>query len=145
MVGIAGMAAGAMLVSPVIALLASPLASADTTDVTVTNPDVTTYGPYTFDGYTDTFSINTSTDAFDNYLTGAFDGSNFDLDLYSPATGDYDVLLTDPGLFQLGVDDTAGVLTYTDSFTPADFINPDIGLTDIGGAVAADAVGGLSF
>jgi hypothetical protein len=133
MVGIIGMAAAGLLTPPLIALLASPLASADTTDVVVLPDPVTSYGPYTFDGYTDTFSLNTSTDAFDNYLTGAFDGSNFDLDFYSPATGDYDVLLTDPGLFQFGVDDTAGVFSYTDSFIPADFVDPDIGLSAIGG------------
>jgi hypothetical protein len=133
MVGIIGMAAAGLLAPPLIALLASPLASADTTDLVVLPDPITTFGPYTFDGYTDTFSLNTSTDAFDNYLTGAFAGSNFDLDIYSPATGDYNVLLTDPGLFQFGVDDTAGVLSYTDSFIPADFVNPDIGLIAIGG------------
>ncbi|MGO9283945.1 MAG: hypothetical protein ACLP75_13400 [Mycobacterium sp.] len=66
-------------------------------------------------------------------IAGTFGGSNFDLDVYSPATGDYDVLLTDPGVLQLGVDDTAGVFSYTDSFIPADFVNTDIGLTAIGG------------
>lgn len=40
--GIVGMGLGALLAPPLIALLASPVASAD--------PDVTTLGPYDIDG-----------------------------------------------------------------------------------------------
>jgi len=134
MVGTVGMAAAGLLASPLIALLASPAASADPADPAIVVTDITTYGPYTIDGFTDTLSVNPTTDLFDNYLTGAFDGFNLDLDVYSPATGDYDVLLTDPGLFQFGVDDTAGVFSFPiESFTPADFVDPDIGLSAIGG------------
>ena len=133
MVGIIGMAAAGLLAPPLIALLASPAASADTSDAAVVT-DITTYGPYTFDGFTDTLSVNPSTDLFDNYLTGALGAINLDLDIYSPATGDYDVLLTDPGLFQFGVDDTGGVFSFPiESFVPADFVDPDIGLSAIGG------------
>lgn len=129
MVGTVGIAAAGLLAPPLIALLASPVASADPADAATIIPDpISTFGPYTFDGFTDTFSLNTTTDAFDNYLTGALSGFNFDLDIYSPAANTYDVLLTDPGLFQFGVDDIGGVLSFTDSFVPADFVTPDIGL-----------------
>ena len=135
MVGIVSMAVGGLLAGPLISLLASPLANADPSDaaVVIGPGEITTYGPYTLDGFTDTFSLNTTTDLFDNYLTGAFDGSNFDLDIYSPAANTYDVLLTDPGVLQVGVDDVGGVFSYTDSFVPADFVDPDIGLSAIGG------------
>lgn len=128
-VGTIGMAAAGLLAPPLIALLASPVASADPSGANVVIPDpISTYGPYTFDGYTETFSLNATTGDFDNYLTGALGGFNLDLDIYSPAANTYDVLLTDPGLFQFGVDDVGGVLSYTDSFVPADFVTPDIGL-----------------
>ncbi len=144
MSGIVGVAVGAVLASPLIALLASPAASADTTDATGPSGDIATYGPYTFDGYTDTFSINTTTDAFDNTLT--YDGTlltGLELDFYSPATDTYDLVVTDPGFLQLGIVDTDGVFSFTDSFTPP--FDADPGLADIAGAVSADAVAGLSF
>lgn len=141
--GIVGTAVGALLAPPLICLLASPLASADPGD-----SDIVTLGPYTVDGYTDTLSINDTTFALDNYLTGSVGSSAFDLDAYSGAPGSdtYEVLLTDPSLFQLGFDDADGTITPIFSFTPADFINPDIGLVDLGGAggaVGADALAGL--
>ena len=140
MSGIAGLAFGALLAPPLICLIASPLASADPGD-----SDILTLGPYTVDGYTDTLSINDSTFAFDNYLTGSFDSSPFDLDFYSGAPGSdtYELLLTDPSLFQLGLDDVDGTITPIFSFDPTDFISTDPGLTDLGGAVGADALAGL--
>lgn len=138
MVGIAGMAVGAMLAPPLIALLASPVANADPSDASsVGSGDVTSY---TLGD--DTFSINTSTDGFDNY----FAAPTYDLDFFSggsPETTGF--LLTDPGVFQLGYDVVGGTVVPIDDFTPADFINPDIGLIEIGGggAVGADAVAGL--
>ena len=55
---IIGIAAGALLAPPLIALLGMPIASAD--------PDVTTLGPYDIDGYGETFGYNDTTFAVDN-------------------------------------------------------------------------------
>jgi hypothetical protein len=114
--GMVGLALGVLLAPPLIALLASPLASADPTDAAVgTAGQIITFGPYPFDGYTDTLSINDATFALDNYLTG----SGFDLDLYSaPGSDSYEVLLTDPGVVQLGVDDVGGTFSFIDNFPP---------------------------
>ena len=128
--GMAGLALGALLAPPLISLLASPLASADPTDAAVgAAGQVITLGPYPFDGYTDMLGFNDSTFAFDNYLTGTFDGSAFDLDTYFGPTGSdsFDVLLTDPGVFQLGVDDVGGSISYVDNFLGIDFIPTDPG------------------
>lgn len=141
--GIVGMAFGALLAPPLISLLASPLASADTTDVTGTSGDITTYTFGTVPD-TDTLSFNDTTFAFDNFHAM----TSYDVDFYSDGLGSHthEVLLTDPGVFQLGVDDIDGVRTFIDSFTPADFINSDIGLADLGGGVSADLAGAaLSF
>jgi hypothetical protein len=112
---------GTLLAYPVIALLAGPVASAD---------DLVTIGPYTTDGYTDTFTYDTDTSAFDNILTGSYDSYPYDLDIYSgtPGSDTSELLFTVPSLFQLGVDDVAGTLTPLYSFDPADFISPDVGL-----------------
>ena len=129
--GIAGVAFAALLAPPLISLLTSPLASADpTADVT---SDVTTLGPYPIDGYTETFSYNTS-DAIDNYLTGTYSGSAFDLDTYFGPSGSdsFEVLLTDPGVLQLGVDDVGGSISYVDNFLGIDFIATDPGLALLG-------------
>jgi len=117
-----GTAIGALLAAPLLSLLSSPLASADTGE------DVTTLGPYDIGGYDDTLSYDTSY-AVDNYLTGTYDGSAFDLDTFfgAPGSDTYDVLLTDPGVFQLGVDDVDGTLTYVDNFLGIDFIPTDPG------------------
>lgn len=123
--GIVGMAAGA-LSAPLISLLASPLASAD--------PDVTTLGPYGIDGYDETLSFNDTTYAVDNYLTGTYDGIGFDLDTYFGPSGSdsFEVVLTDPGVLQLGVDDVDGSITYVDNFLGIDFIPTDPGLALLG-------------
>lgn len=117
---------GALLASPVIALLATPVASAD---------DLTTIGPYTADGYTDTLTYDTDTSGFDNFLTGSY----ADLDIYSggPGSGDSTVLLTVPLLFQGGFEDVDGTITPVYSFDSADFISPDAGLADLGGTPIA--------
>jgi hypothetical protein len=127
--GIVGVGLGALLAPPLISLLASPLASADPTD-----GDIITLGPYPFDGYTDTLSINDTTFGLDNYLTGSVDGSGFDLDTFIGPSGShsFDVLLTDPGVFQLGVDDVGGSISYVDNFLGIDFIPTDPGLALLG-------------
>jgi hypothetical protein len=129
--GVVATAAGALLTAPLISLLASPVASADGADLVVINPDVTTYGPYTIDGFTDTFSLNTSTDAFDNYLTT----TNYDLDIFSgaPGSNSFELLFTDPGVFQVGIDDIGGTYSFIDNFPPTDFLPTDPGLADLGG------------
>ena len=129
--GAIGIAVGALLASPFVALLTTPLASADTSD------DLVTVGPYTSDGYTDTFTY-TDTSAFDNLLTGSYDLYPYDLDIYSGAPGsdDSEVLLTVPLLFQGGFEDVDGTITPVYSFDAADFVSPDVGLADLGGAAA---------
>ena len=84
-------------------------------------------------GGEDTLSVNTDTFALDNFLTGTYALSPFDLDIYSGAPGSdtSELLFTVPSLFQFGVDDVAGTLTPLYSFDPADFISPDIGLGSI--------------
>jgi hypothetical protein len=109
--------------------LAGPVASAD---------DLVTIGPYTTDGYTDTFTYDTDTSAFDNLVTGSYDSYPYDLDIYSgaPGSGDAEVLFTIPLLFQGGFEDVDGTITPISSFDAADFASSDIGLVDLGGAVA---------
>jgi hypothetical protein len=126
MTGTMGIAVGALLASPVIALLTTPFASAD---------DLVTIGPYTSDGYTDTFTYDTDTSAFDNFLTGSYP---YDLDIYSGAPGSdsFEVLVTVPLLFQGGFEDVDGTITPISSFDAADFVSADVGLVDLGGAVA---------
>jgi hypothetical protein len=134
MSGIAGLAFGGLLAPALIALLTSPLAGADpTTDVTGTG-DVVTLGPYPIDGYTETLSYNDASYAFDNYLTGTYDGTGFDLDtFFGPSGSDsFEVLLTDPGILQVGVDDVDGSISYIDNFLGIDFIPTDAGLALLG-------------
>jgi hypothetical protein len=126
MSGIAGLGFGALLGPALIALLGGPVASAD--------PDVTTLGPYPIDGYEETLGYTTSPLAVDNYLTGTYDGSGFDLDTYFGPSGSdsFEVLLTDPGIFQLGVDDVDGTVSYIDNFLGIDFVPTDPGLDLLG-------------
>ena len=113
--GIVGFTLGALLASPVIALLTGPLARAD---------DLVTIGPYTTDGYTDTLTYDTDTSAFDNLVTGSYDSYPYDLDIYSgaPGSGDSEVLFTIPLLFQGGFEDVDGTITPISSFDAADFV-----------------------
>src|ERR1700733_5021808 len=117
---IVGMAAGALLAAPLISLLASPVANAD--------PDVTTLGPYDLGGYDVTLSYNDAS-AVDGYVTGTYDGTCFDLDAYfaPPGSDSFDLLLTDPGVFQFGVDDVDGSISYIDNFLGVDFLPADPG------------------
>lgn len=133
--GMVGTGLGALLAPPLIYLLASPIAGADTTDATSTGGDITQYtlGP-------DTLSINDATGAFDNYITT----SGFDLDIGAPGAHSFEVLFTDPSVFQLGIDDVNGSVSYIDITNPADFLPPDPCFAELGG-VAADALGGMSF
>ena len=130
------MAVGALLVPPLIALIGTPLASADPADIT-------TLGPYSFDGYTETLNINDATFGIDNYLVSPT--PELDVDLFYGSTSSYGLLVTDPGVFQIGYDDIGGVPTFIDSFTPADFVPADLGLSEIGGGgvVTAEALAGL--
>ena len=123
--GVAGMAVGAVLGAPLIALLASPFAGADPEDVTTT-----VYGPY--DGFSDALSVNSATDGFDSYLTGTMWGA-LDISYDGPGSDSSEVLLTDPGAYQIGFDDVAGKLSFIDITNPVDFLPTDPGFADIGG------------
>jgi hypothetical protein len=127
-----GLALGALLVPPLLSLLAGPLANAD--------GDVTTYGPYTFDGASDTLNVNYIAFGLDNVLTS--DGLDLDT-YYSALTNDYGVFLTDPGVFQVGIDDVGGTIGYIDSFTPPFDVDP--GLADISSVavLGSDGLAGL--
>ncbi|MFZ0906925.1 MAG: hypothetical protein WAN71_24240 [Mycobacterium sp.] len=136
-VGVVGIAAGALLAPPLIALLASPLASAD---------DIVTIGPFSAGGFTDTLSLNDVTFGVDNYLVSSTPVLDLDL-FYGPGTN-FGLILTDPGVFQIGYDDIGGTTSFIDSFTPADFISSDFGLSEIAGgagAAGAEALAGLGL
>jgi hypothetical protein len=61
-----------------------------------------------------------------------------------PGTDNFGLIVTDPGVFQIGFDDIGGTMNFIDAFTPADFINPDLGLSEIGGGAAAALLGLVS-
>jgi hypothetical protein len=79
-------------------------------------------------------SYNDTASALDSYLTGTYDGSAFDLDAYFGPSGSdsFEVLLTDSGILQIGVDDVDGSITYIDNFLGGDFIPTDAGLALLG-------------
>jgi hypothetical protein len=118
-----------LIAAPLASLLLSSVASADTPG------DVVTLGPYSIDGYEDTFSYNNTTLGVDNFLTGTYDKLPFDLDVFiwPSGSGPLEVLLTDPGVFQFGVDDVDGSFSYIDNFFGIDFIPTDPGLDLLGG------------
>jgi hypothetical protein len=124
---VVGVAFGALLASPLIALCTGPVASADAGD------DLVSIGPFAISGYNDTFTYDSSTFAFDNYTTGSLGSTPFDLDVYQGPTGSSsaEYVFTVPSLFQVGLDDVGGVITPIDSFAPFDAINPDVGLLDL--------------
>jgi len=130
--GTALMAFCALFAPPLISLMISPLASADPTPGAV--DQIVTLGPTSIDGFTDTFAFNDSTFAFDNYLVGTVDGSVFNLDTFSgaPGSNSFEVLLTDPGVFQLGAVDVDGSVRLIDNFLSADFLPTDPGLALLG-------------
>jgi hypothetical protein len=140
--GTVGIAIGALLAPAFIALLASPVASADPESAAVgTGGDLTyTFGP-------DTLTFDPTTGGFDNY----FDVSNFQFDFSVPVDGTAGAVVTgavDHQPFQVGVQDTDGVFNYEFTGNTADFINPVWGLGELGGAStdvtsAADPFGAL--
>ena len=126
---IAAVAVGALIASPALALLSGFIASAD-------SGDLASIGPVLIDGYTESLAYNTATGAFDNYLVAPVGGYPYDLDVYfdPSGSGNAEALLTIPFLFQGGFTDTNGTITPISSvFNPADFVNSDIGLIDLGG------------
>lgn len=135
MAGVVGVALGALLMSPLAASLASPVANADTGD------DLVTLGPYAIGSYTDTYTYDSTSLAFDNYTTGSLGGSPFDLDVYqgAPGSDSSEYILTIPLLFQGGFEDVDGTSTPFYSFNPFDFVSPDAGLVDLGGTGAPPA------
>lgn len=127
--GIAGIAFGLALAP----LLTSPPAGADpTADAAADVAQVVTLGPVQFDGFTDTFAFNESTFAFDNFLIGTVDGSVFNLDTFYGSPGSFEILLTDPGVLQLGIDFVDGSVRYIDNFFTSDFLPADPGLALLG-------------
>ena len=133
--GRAGMICCALFAPALISLITGPLASADpAADVAAAAGQIVTIGPIPFDGFTDTLAFNDSTFAFDNYLIGTVDGSVFNLDTFvgPSGSGSFEVLLTDPGLFQLGVFDVDGSVRFIDNFIGVDFIPADPGLALLG-------------
>jgi hypothetical protein len=126
---IAAVAVGTLIASPALALMSGSAANAD-------SGDLSSIGPIAIGAYTEALAYNTATGAFDNYLVGTYDGYPLDLDVYfdPSGSGDSEVLLTIPLLFQGGFTDVDGTVTPISSvFNPADFVNSDIGLIDLGG------------
>ncbi len=123
---VAAVAIGAVIASPALALVAGSVARAD---------DLASIGPIAIGGYTEAITYNNVTGAFDNYLAAPVNGYPADLDLYfDPAgSGNSEVLLTIPFLFQGGFTDIDGKITPILSVNPADFVNSDIGLITLGG------------
>jgi hypothetical protein len=119
---------GAVIAPPALALLAASAATADA-------GDLSSIGPVAIDGYTESLTYNTVTGAFDNYLAAPVSGYPYDLDIYfdPSGSGNGEVLLTIPFLFQGGFTDVDGAITPFSSVNPADFVNSDIGLIDLGG------------
>lgn len=135
---ITAVAVGALVASPALALLTGSTAHAD--------GDLASIGPIEIGGYTEAITYNTVSGAFDNYLAAPVSGYPYDLDLYfDPAgSGNGEVLLTIPFLFQGGFEDVNGTITPISSVNPADFVNSDIGLIDLGGT-PDPALGVISF
>ena len=103
--------------------------------------DLTTVTDLQYELGPDTLTVNPSDFAFDNFIST----SNFDVDLYDPdglTSKTYDVILTDPGKFQLDITDTGGTFTHDLVTNPADFLNADAGLSAIGGVLPVDVPAG---
>src|SRR3984957_15890101 len=96
MTSVVGVACGALLASPLIALCTGYVASADTTD------DLVSIGPFAIGGYNDTLTYDSTNLAFDNYTTGSLGSTPFDLDVYQGPTGSNsaEYVFTIPLLFQ---------------------------------------------
>jgi len=134
----AALAVGALIASPALTLLGGSVARAD---------DLSSIGPIAIGGYTEALTYDTATGGFDNYLVGSYDGYPYDVDVYfdPSGAGNSEVLITIPFLFQGGFQYVDGSVTPIPSvFNPADFVNPDIGLIDLGGT-PDPALGVVSF
>jgi hypothetical protein len=133
MTSVVGVAFGALLTSPLIALCTGSAARAD---------DLVTLGPYAIGGYNDTLTYDSSSLAFDNYTTGSLGSTPFDLDVYEGPTGSNsaEYVFTIPLLFQGGFDDVGGTSTPFYSFNPFDFVSPDAGLVTLGGAPSTEGI-----
>jgi hypothetical protein len=131
-----GVAVGALLAAPVLAMLTGSVASADSGD------DLVTLGPYAIGGFDDTLTYDSSNLAFDNYTTGSLGSTPFDLDVYQGPSGSdsAEYVFTIPLLFQGGIDDVDGTSTPFYSFNPFDFITPDAGLVTLGGAPSTEGI-----
>jgi hypothetical protein len=102
-------------------LLGIPVANADTT---VGSDGVVQSFTFGFVPDFDTISYNATQIAVDDLLTSR----EFDVDIWYASPGDYEVLLTDFGRFQLGYGEIGGVANPIDTTNPADFIPADIGI-----------------
>lgn len=133
MTSVVGVAFGALLASPLIALCTGAAARAD---------DLVTLGPYAIGGYNDTLTYDSSSLAFDNYTTGSLGSTPFDLDVYEGPTGSNsaEYVFTIPLLFQGGFDDVNGTITPFYSFNAFDFVSPDAGLVTLGGAPSTEGI-----
>jgi hypothetical protein len=131
-----GVAVGALLAAPVLAMLPGSVASADS------GADLVTLGPYVIGGYNDTLTYDSSSLAFDNYATGSLGSTPFDLDVYEGPTGSNsaEYVFTIPLLFQGGFDDVNGTITPFYSFNAFDFVSPDAGLVTLGGAPSTEGI-----
>jgi hypothetical protein len=136
MTSVVGVAFGALLGLPLIALCTGSAASADPTD------DLVSIGPFAIGGYNDTITYDSSTLAFDNYTTGSLGSTPFDLDVYQGPTGSNsaEYVFTIPLLFQGGLDDVDGTSTPFYSFNAFDFVSPDAGLVTLGGAPSTEGI-----
>lgn len=130
---VVGVAFGALLASPLIALCTGSVASAD---------DLVSIGPFAIGGYNDTLTYDSSNLAFDNYTTGSLGSTPFDLDVYQGPTGSNsaEYVFTIPLLFQGGFNDVDGTSTPFYSFNPFDFVSPDTGLVILGGAPSTEGI-----
>jgi hypothetical protein len=133
---VVGVAFGALVASPLIALCTGYVASADTGD------DLVSIGPFAIGGYNDTLTYDSTNLAFDNNITGSLGSTPFDLDVYQGPTGSNtaEYVFTIPLLFQGGFNDVDGTSTPFYSFNPFDFISPDAGLVALGGAPSTEGI-----
>ena len=133
---VVGVAFGAVLAWPLIALCTGSVASADTGD------DLVSIGPFAIGGYNDTLTYDSTSLAFDNNITGSLGSTPFDLDVYQGPTGSNsaEYVFTIPLLFQGGFDDVDGTSTPFYSFNAFDFVSPDAGLVTLGGAPSTDGI-----
>jgi hypothetical protein len=133
---VVGVAFGALLAWPLIALCTGSVASADTGD------DLVSIGPFAIGGYNDTLTYDSTNLAFDNNITGSLGSTPFDLDVYQGPTGSNsaEYVFTIPLLFQGGFDDVDGTSTPFYSFNAFDFISPDAGLVTLGGAPSTEGI-----